>query len=555
MASLDTTLYPPIVETYQPTFIITSDAIAKIYFALSSYNTLSEIAAVQLSLTGQKTNSEVLSSVLYPTGIKVFLTNEIKEDTTRTGSDKYYLEIKNSDLQNGFYINQYYKAQLRFSSVAPPLEGTAASQKIDSWITQNTDYFSEWSTVTLVHGISQPTVSLSGITDGGTYTSDTLVVSGKLSFADTTETEILKQYQAKLYNASNNLVADSGVIYCDTYQGVKEFNTTLNYLLSDGNYVLTLGYGTNNLYSETLTYNLAVSLSGGAATTSTLDVEEDSEKGSFILTFTKKDSGNTAIIRRTSSRTLFQTWETIHEEDVSAISSFTFKDNTIEAGIWYKYGVQIRTGNTYSLMKIANEEPKMIIFDNIFIVGDGKQLRLKYDANITSYSRTLSETKTETLGSQYPFIRRNGSTNYRTFAVTGLVTLHTDLFTETVQRQDSTANKEVDTVTATSFASKVELYGSEEIAQLYDKYNQEKGITSYNDFVYERELREKVISYLCSDSVRLMRSLPEGNVLVRLMNVQLSPKTQLGRMIYSFTANAYEVADYTVENLKTYNIL
>lgn len=555
MASLDTTLYPPIVETYQPTFIITSDAIAKIYFALSSYNTLSEIAAVQLSLTGQKTNSEVLSSVLYPTGIKVFLTSEIKEDTTRTGSDKYYLEIKNSDLQNGFYVNQYYKAQLRFSSVAPPLEGTAASQKIDSWITQNTDYFSEWSTVTLVHGISQPTVSLNGITDGGTYTSDTLVVSGKLSFADTTETEILKQYQAKLYNASNSLVADSGVIYCDTYQGVKEFNTTLNYLLSDGNYVLTLEYGTNNLYSETLTYNLAVSLSGGAATASTLDVEEDSEKGSFILTFTKKDSGNTAIIRRASSRTLFQTWETIHEEDVSAISSFTFKDNTIEAGIWYKYGVQIRTGNTYSLMKIVNEEPKMIIFDNIFIVGDGKQLRLKYDANVTSYSRTLSETKTETLGSQYPFIRRNGSTNYRTFAVTGLITLHTDLFTETVQRQDSTANKGVDTVTATSFTSKMELYGSEEIAQLYDKYNQEKGITSYNDFIYERELREKVINYLCSDSVRLMRSLPEGNVLVRLMNVQLSPKTQLGRMIYSFTANAYEVADYTVENLKTYNIL
>lgn len=555
MASLDTTLYPPIVETYQPTFIITSDATVKIYFALSSYNTLSEIAAVQLSLTGQKTNSEVLSSVLYPTGIKVFLTSEIKEDTTRTSSDKYYLEIKNSDLQNGFYVNQYYKAQLRFSSVAPPLEGTAASQKIDSWITQNTDYFSEWSTVTLVHGISQPTVSLNGITDGGTYTSDTLVISGKLSFEDSAETEILKQYQIKLYDSGNSLVADSGIIYCDTYQGVKEFNATLNYLLSEGVYTLTLEYGTNNLYSETLTYNLTVSLPSDTATVSTLDIEENPEKGSFILTFTKKDSRDIAVIRRTSSQTLFQTWETIHEKDISSISSFVFEDNTIEAGVWYKYGVQTKTGNTYSLMKVINEEPKMIIFDNLFIVGDGKQLRLKYDANITSYSRTLSETKTETLGSQYPFIRRNGSINYRTFAITGLITLHTDLFTETVQRQDSTASKAVNTITATSFTSEDELYGNKEIAQLYKKYNQEKGITTYNDFVYERELREKIIDYLCSDAVRLMRSLPEGNVLVRLMNVQLSPKTQLGRMIYSFTANAYEVADYTVENLKTYNIL
>lgn len=554
MASLDTTLYPPIVDTYQPTFVISSTATAKIYFDISSFNTFSDIAAIQLSLVGQKTNSEVLHSVLYPTGIKVFLASEIKEDSTKT-VNKYYIEIENSDLQNGFYVNQYYKAQLRFSSVAPPLDGTSASQKIDAWITQNTDYFSEWSTVTLVHGISQPTVTLNGIVNGGTYTSDTLVVSGRLSFADLTESEILKQYQVKLYDLNNALLADSGILYCDTYQGVKEFNTTLNYLLTDGNYSLTLKYGTNNLYTETLTYKITVSLSTGTATKSLLEIEENAEKGSFSLTFTKKDTGTTALIKRTSSRTAFQIWETVYEKDISSTTQFTFEDYSIEAGVWYKYGIQVKNNQTYSLLKIINETPKMIIFDNIFIVGDGKQLRLKYDANITSYSRTFSETKTDTLGSQYPFIRRNGSVNYKTFALTGLITLHTDLFSETISRQDSTKEGTINSITATSFLPTKELYGTQEISELYENYNQENRINNYNDYVYEREFREKVINYLCEDKVRLLRSLPEGNCLVRLMNVTLSPKTQLGRMIYSFTANAYEVDDCTIEKIKEYNIL
>jgi hypothetical protein len=39
------------------------------------------------------------------------------------------------------------------------------------------------------------------------------------------------------------------------------------------------------------------------------------------------------------------------------------------------------------------------------------------------------------------------------------------------------------------------------------------------------------------------------------MNTSLSPNDTLGRMLHTFTCTAYEVADYTYENLKALNLL
>jgi len=53
----------------------------------------------------------------------------------------------------------------------------------------------------------------------------------------------------------------------------------------------------------------------------------------------------------------------------------------------------------------------------------------------------------------------------------------------------------------------------------------------------------------------LLRTLTEGNVLVKLMNISLTPQTTLGRMIYSFSAEAYEVAECSLDNFINYGII
>jgi len=49
-------------------------------------------------------------------------------------------------------------------------------------------------------------------------------------------------------------------------------------------------------------------------------------------------------------------------------------------------------------------------------------LKLKYDFQISSYKTNISESKTDTIGSKYPYIRRNGNMYYRSFPITGTIT-------------------------------------------------------------------------------------------------------------------------------------
>ena len=60
--------------------------------------------------------------------------------------------------------------------------------------------------------------------------------------------------------------------------------------------------------------------------------------------------------------------------------------------------------------------------------------------------------------------------------------------------------------------------------------------------------------FLYKDNIKLFKSTPEGNKLVKIMNVNLTPETGLGRYIYSFSCDAVEIADPTTENIVENNI-
>ena len=75
------------------------------------------------------------------------------------------------------------------------------------------------------------------------------------------------------------------------------------------------------------------------------------------------------------------------------------------------------------------------------------------------------------------------------------------------------------------------------------------------DYTYEREFRKAVEEFLYNGKVKLFKSLQEGNILVKVMNVTLTPKQELGRLIYSFSATLVEVDEPTIPNLNKYGIL
>jgi hypothetical protein len=76
-----------------------------------------------------------------------------------------------------------------------------------------------------------------------------------------------------------------------------------------------------------------------------------------------------------------------------------------------------------------------------------------------------------------------------------------------------------------------------------------------DNFRKERQFKLEVLNWLNDGKPKLFRSPGEGNYIVRLMNVSLSPNDTLGRMLHTFSCTAYEIADYTFENLNKYKFI
>ena len=166
------TLYPPILNYSEPAFIVAEgkNNVCKINFALSDFSTTSEeqsIKGIQVSIIRQSTGQNVVNKIddeinkrYRKTGIILLSSSDIKQNTDGT----YYIEIYDSDIQSGdesgWVAGWIYKVQLRFISAAEVASGNVPLKPTSDWLNANLDAFSEWSTVCLIKGISDPTLKI-----------------------------------------------------------------------------------------------------------------------------------------------------------------------------------------------------------------------------------------------------------------------------------------------------------------------------------------------------------------------------------------------------------
>ena len=539
-------LYPPLVDTYADSFLINSGNpnknICRIYFALSLFNSLSQIKNAQISVRSQLTNLSVLKSSKYPCEIKL---TSVQTDNTRTTADKYYVEISPDDIEGGFKINQYYKVQIRFTSIAATDPPSGDVQSIAAWLTENLSHFSEWSTVILARGISVHDLYIKDFSDGGGVTEvystvADIPVMGELQFTDETETDTLKSYRIKLYDNNNIQLTDSGYLYTNNYINPNEINYHISYNIEPNNsYYFTIEYTTNTLYTETLEYHFTCVEGETPDIGANFSVYLDEENGRMKVKVSRPATAATftgqIIVRRSSSKDNFKSWEDMYAVNYENIkqADFVWYDYTIEYGVWYEYAIQgVDTSGGRSSMVKA---PKRIlaIFEDIFLTSGDKQIKIKFNPSIGNFKRTFSESKTDTLGSKYPYIRRNGYVNYIQFGLGGLIASAMDedgLFIVKKDEYDSLYTK-------------------------YNSYNEEHSIPFNTiDFIWEKLFREKVMNFLYDKEVKLFRSPTEGNILIKLMDISFTPNQTLGRSIWSFNSTAFEIDDCTLDNLDKYHI-
>jgi hypothetical protein len=558
MSGIGNNLYPAIVASYMPAFV--RNQACKIYFSISNYNSASEIANVQVSIRDQNTNRSVLDENKHPGDVMI---TSLQEDIE---SGKYYVSIFPSDLTgNGFELNQFYKVQLRFTNTGAESildsDGTYDESNIASWLINNQSYFSEWSTVCLVTGILKPALELKGFqTDNENqnlvFTSEVVQFAGKMKYDkednnsdnyidnksididEYIKKEYMKSYRIQIFNnTSEEQVYDSGEVF--TTNQNSEINHTLNVLLEDGiAYRVKVDYKTANEYEDSFTSVFSIIQNAIDVLNATITTEADEEYGRIKVTVKATNSdiffGNITI-RRSSSESNFVIWEDVKTTPIAngQMLDYTWYDYTIKSGVWYKYCVQRRNALGDRGIVVLSRNPIMLIFDDMFLTREDMQVTLRYDPSVSSFKKTLLESKTDPIGSTYPIFRRNGNLGYKQFPISGLITAFCD--EEGV------------------FLNKENIYGNN--IEYYENYNETNNVDSYYDFIYEREFREKVMEFLYANTIKLFRSTTEGNILVKLMDISFTPNQTLGRRVYSFSATAYEIDECSIDNYIKYGIL
>ena len=534
----DRNLYPPIVNDYLPA-IPSSQKELIIPFSISTLNKEEDYCAVQIMMINQQNNRTAIDDSQYARGVKIVS----KEQT---------ISIKAEDLLNKtFNENQIYKIQLRLINSSLINEVANLNPKNISqcaeFLDKYKDKFSEWSTVILVKCIREPQFLLKSPTiEKGMLNTNILRVIGELINTD----EILNRYSVSLINNITNEVIDTQTLGANQFSD-NQINFTFTTLLSENiQYSLIITYETKSLYTKTLApiiFTYEPEKKSYKALNTDIYIEKDIEEQLIQIQVLLKDNEyfkedkykRELIIMRANNYDKFSIWKDIHivELPPNNYIYYKFSDMTIESGTWYQYGIQIKVINIENendifFTPLFLSEKFLIIMDDATLVGNYTQLKVKFNPKINNLKYNVQDSITQTIGSQYPFFRRNANMKYRTFSLSGLISFHMD-----------------DTG---SFASNEDLF--EDSLSAYQSYNSDNNINPYNDFILERKFREAVMDFLYEDNIKLFRSTPEGNILVKLTDISLTPVDNLGRMIYSFSATATEIDEYSIENLDKYNI-
>lgn len=474
------TIYPPVIAYSKDAFIAGSNTI-KMYFSMPQLQQIDTSMKIQYKLLYQSNNTTALD-------------NKTISDPVVWVKDgeQYYIEILASTLaKKTWEAGVIYKLQLRFY--------------------YTTSIVSEWSTVCYLKATAKPTLTILNENDGNVVVVQSPKFFGK--YENTGDlSEPIDKFRFILYDTENKLVDDSG--WQTHIQNTEYDSWIFPMVLSDFmQYKLQYLIRTKNGYETDTEYNFLTSFAMLEDTSGfKVIVENDYELGSPKLHITSENevTGN-IVIRRTSNKSNYTIWEDVNIfQSLNALVDKIYYDYLVENGVIYRYGVQkINKSGFRSTLVESNDVT--CFFEDLFLVGNNKQLTVKFNPKITNFKRSLLESKQDTLGGKYPFILRNGDTSYFTFSLSGLISYLSD------------TNK--------TFSEKTP-----------DVDNRTTLLTDENIY-NERKFREEVEQFLTNGNVKYFKSPVEGSMLISLTNVSLSPSDQLGRMLYTFSSTAYEVGD------------
>ncbi len=499
-------LYPPVIEGTIPAFYGTTLVVP---FSMNRAVAKSDIKGFSLKIKTVQTNTFVknLTSTNYTT-------SEVKFDVTGAGlvAGQYY------KLQLAYIFNDTYATIGYYSTVGV------------------VKYYGEEGPKIYVDGLSSKNSNIFA----GSYV-------GVFEHEDD-PMEKVAQYRFIIQQSNGDTVVDTGWLLHNTINDINSLSSNDNFKYDDdldADKVYYLYYKvmtSNNMECSTPGYRILQKNSVGLGLNIGLEAKNNFDNGYVSIKITDVDDETVLNGSFEISRQNIKTpkhWDPIFvfvlQAEEPGVS--VWKDFTVQQGETYRYCIrQFNASNMYSDRVISNEV--YIDFEDAFLFDGQRQLKIRYNPKVSSFKNDILESKTDTIGSKYPFIFRNGHVNYKEFPISGLISYWSD------EEHLFMSNEDIDIVDGETLVRDEELPWNLKTTNL----------VNYN-IAAERRFKLEALEWLTNGKPKLFRSPGEGNYIVRLLNTTLTPTDAVNRMLHTFNCTAYEVSEITYNTLAGYGFI
>lgn len=201
-------------------------------------------------------------------------------------------------------------------------------------------------------------------------------------------------------------------------------------------------------------------------------------------------------------------------------TQFLFIDPYVEA-LRPKQYYRIYAVNENTIkVEMINPNSYLLDYEYSYLCDINHTLSLKYNGLVSSFKRTIQEQKQDTIGGSYPFIFRNGNCRYAEMPLNALL----------AKELGPLQNKERLTTTS-AFRESTNTSSTLGLGTAGQRYKAEK------------EYRDEVYDWLTDGKPKIFKSPTEGIFVVQLVNLSMTPKKELGNMLYEISGTMYEIDD------------
>lgn len=514
-------LYPPTIPGTIPAFCTTVDGTSiEVPFSMNRAVGLTEFTGFALKI--KKVSGTLVGTVFEDDCANISVEQGAVEFTLPT-------EIVEKLTQG-----QFYKVQIAYMNKAQNSE----SRSIGIYSTIGVVKYTTMPLVA-IENMSETSVNNHSYSYTGTYRQATIeknasgvITNVDWSSKDTTE----KLYSSRfvIYDSNNNLIKDSGEILHNTTYDTSAYESSETFMIPEDlelnkiYYLYYIATTVNGMVESSPRYRITqrrqIPMSLEGSITAKLNYDAGLVE---IYLKGKKDnqvsSGLFLLSRRADNDP--NGWEELYYFSLQSEvpDRLLFTDYTVAQGVKYTYSLQqYNNSNVFSDRMLSNSI--VADFEDLFLYDGHQQLKVKFNPKVSTFKPNVVESKTNTLGSKHPFIVRNGDVDYKEFAISGLISYQMD---------------------------DIELFLSK--SDLGLEYTTHNLVTE--NIKAERDFKLAVLEWLNNGTPKLFRSPTEGNYIVRLMNVTMSPTDTLGRMLHTFSCSAYEIDDYNYANLHKHGLI